>query len=53
MGELVTQRHNKIRSALKDIFAMVHKEVVHEPVVRKAFDAEEIPAWCDSLRQIN
>ena len=49
MGELVTQHHDKIRDALGDICAMVHNEVVHEPVSRGAVDAEMVPALIADL----
>ena len=35
-GELITQRHDKLRDALGDIAALTHKKVVREPVVREA-----------------
>ena len=36
VGGLVSQHHNEIRDLLGDISAMVHKEVLHEPVVRES-----------------
>ena len=34
-GGLVMQRHNEVRDVLGDIAAMVHTDVIREPVVRE------------------
>ena len=43
-GGLVTQRHNEVRNVIGDLASVVFKEVVKEPVVQEANDAEGVPS---------
>ena len=46
---LVTQRHNEVRDALGDLAAIVYKDVVREPIVSEADDANGRPALIADL----
>ena len=46
---MVTQRHNEIHDALKDLVAMGFKEVVREPIVKEADDSVDSPALIADL----
>ena len=50
-GGLVTQRHNEIRDVIGDLASFLHvfKEVVKEPVVQEANDAESVPSLIADL----
>ena len=41
---LVTQRHNEVRDVIGDLASVVFKEVVKEPVVQEANNAEGVPS---------
>ena len=48
-GGLVTQRHNEVRDVIGDLASVVVKEVVKEPVVQEANDAEGVPSLIADL----
>ena len=48
-GGLVTQRHNEVQDALGDLAAIVYKDVVREPIVQEADDANGRPALIADL----
>ena len=37
------QRHNEVRDVIGDLALLVYKEVVKEPFVQEANDAEDVP----------
>ena len=40
---LVTQHHNEVRDALGDLAAIIYKDIVREPIVQEADDANGRP----------
>ena len=48
-GGLVTQRHNEVRDVIGDLASVVFKEVVKEPVVQEANEAEGVPSLIADL----
>ena len=48
-GGLVTQRHNEVRDVIGDLASHVYKEVVKEPIVQEANDAEGVPSLIADL----
>ena len=48
-GGLVTQRHNEVRYVIGDLASVVFKEVVKEPVVQEANEAEGVPSLIANL----
>ena len=48
-GGLVTQRHNEVRDVIGDLASVVFKEIVKEPVVQEANDAEGVPSLIANL----
>ena len=48
-GGLVTQHHNEVRDVIGDLASVVFKEVVKEPVVQEANDAECVPSLMADL----
>ena len=48
-GGLITQRHNEVRDVIGDLASLVYKEVVKEPIVQEANDAEGVPSLIDDL----
>ena len=48
-GGLVTQHHNEVRDVIGDLASVVFKEVVKEPVVQEANDAEGVPSLIADL----
>ena len=48
-GGLVTQCHNEVRDVIGDLASVVFKEVVKEPVVQEANDAEGVPSLIADL----
>ena len=48
-GGLVIQRHNEIRDSVGDLASLVWNQVLREPVVRDADDANAIPALVADL----
>ena len=42
VGEFVTQHHNEIKYALRDISAIVHREALHECFARKSNDSDHL-----------
>ena len=49
IGGLVIQQHNEIRDALRDLASIAYKEVTREPVVREAYDKNNVPALIADL----
>ena len=47
-GGLVTRR-NEIRDVIGDLASLVYKEVVKEPIVQEANDAEGVPSLISDL----
>ena len=48
-GGLVTQRHNEVRDVIGNLASLVYKEVVKEPIVHEANDAEGVPSLTADL----
>ena len=48
-GGLVTQRHNEVRYVIGDLASVIFKEVVKEPVMQEANDAEGVPSLIADL----
>ena len=48
-GGLVAQCHNEIRYVIGDLASLVYKEVVKEPIVQEANDAEGVPSLIADL----
>ena len=48
-GGLVTQRHNEVRYVIGDLASLVYKEVIKEPIMQEANDAEGVPSLIADL----
>ena len=49
MGGLVIQRHNEVRDVIGDLASVAYKDIVKEPVVQEANDADGVPSLIADL----